>query len=756
MEESRFRAIRLQSLCAAGICAGLLVTEPAFAQQAMAVDGSSGRADRSLLATRASGFVVLDGVLDEPAWADAPVANGFVQNEPSEGQPASFDTEVRVLYDDRAVYFGVFAHDDEPGSLVISDLRKDFNTAAGDAVLIVIDTFRDRRNGFEFATNPAGAKWDAQMSNEGRESNANWDGIWDVRTRVVEDGWYAEIRIPLLTLRFARGDPQAWGLNFQRRLRRRNEESYWAPLPRIYDIHRVSMAGSLDDLRQLRPGRNLRVKPYAAATSISGARPTNRELDAGLDVKYGLSAGLTLDVTVNTDFSQVEADEQQVNLTRFSLLFPEKREFFLENSGIFQFGLPSTGGTAVGSARPAASGRQNSPPDLRLFFSRQIGLSSAGSAIPIQVGSRVTGRVGPYSIGALNIQQAAQDPVAATNFTAVRVNRAVLANSDIGVMLLNKEPGGEGYNRVGGLDANFRFGELSMGAYAVKTDAPQTVVPGSGEDYTARANFTYTSRTWLARGLYEVVGERFHDEMGFVPRLGVNHVASYGRLNWRPTWAAEHLLIREIGPHFHFDQFDRRDGTGTESRYLDWHLVLTMNDSGFFESGVNGNRENNVRPFTLNAPRGVTVAPGAYEFDEFFALYRSNNAARFSFETRFSRGALYDGHRSGYAFAPTVRVNQHFNASFSMQVNDIDLPATSYVSTLMAMRLDYSVNTRVFINALMQYNTDSEEWSSNVRLNVIHRPLSDFFLVYNERRLGGSGGIVDRSIVAKLTYLLAF
>jgi len=752
MERTRPRV----SAAVMGLCALLLVVEPAVARQTVPGGGAAERAEPRLLATRASGPLTLDGRLDEPAWTLAPVARGFVQNEPSEGRPASLDTEIRVLYDDRAVYFGVFAHDDEPASLVVSDLRKDFNTAASDAVLIVIDTFRDRRNGFEFATNPAGAKWDAQMSNEGRESNANWDGIWDVRTRVAEEGWYAEIRIPLLTLRFARGDPQAWGLNFQRRLRRRNEESYWAPLPRIYDLHRVSMAGSLDDLRQLRPGRNLRVKPYTAATSSSGVLPSKHELDAGLDVKYGLSAGLTLDLTVNTDFSQVEADEQQVNLTRFSLLFPEKREFFLENSGIFQFGLPSTGMTNVGSARPAASGRQNSPPDPRLFFSRQIGLSSAGSPIPIHVGSRVTGRVGRYSMGALNIQQAAQEPVPATNFTAVRVSRAVLANSDIGVMLLNKEESGEGYNRIGGLDANFRFGELSLGAYAVKTAAPQTVVPGTGEDFTARANFTYTSRTWLARGLYEVIGQRFHDEMGFVPRAGVDHVASYGRMNWRPSWGSELFSIREIGPHFHFDQFDRRDGTGTESRYLDWHLVLTMNDSGFFEAGVNGNRENNVRPFMLNAARGVTVAPGSYDFDEYFALYRSNNAARLSFETRVSTGDLYDGRRNGCAFAPTVRVNEHFNASFSVQVNDIDLPTSSYVSALMAMRLDYSLNTRVFLNALVQYNADSEEWSSNVRLNVIHRPLSDFFLVYNERRSGSTGDLVDRSIVAKLTYLFAF
>jgi hypothetical protein len=737
-------------------CSVLALPRRLDAQDASPLDYATARLERRLLATRAAGPVSLDGALDEAAWRDAPVASGFLQNEPREGQPATFDTEVRVVYDDRALYFGVFAHDDEPGAVIVSDLKKDFNTGASDAFLIVVDTFSDQRNGFEFATNPAGAKWDAQMSNEGRESNANWDGIWDVRTRMASNGWYAEIRIPFRTLKFTVQDPQTWGLNFQRRLRRRNEESFWAPLPRIYTLDRVSLAGSLAGLSRLRPGRNLRVKPFAATSSSTvGRQPSNGDFDAGLDVKYGLTTGLTLDATVNTDFSQVEADEQQVNLTRFSVLFPEKREFFLENSGIFQFGLPSTGTASLGSASPAAAGRQNSPPDLKLFFSRQIGLSDAGAAIPIVVGSRVSGRAGRYSIGALNIQQSEQRPVPATNFTAIRFDRAVLANSDIGVMLLNKDQAGEGYNRVAGVDANFRFGQLSLGAYGVKTAAPQTAIPGNGEDFSARANLNYQSRTWIVRGAYEAIGQRFRDELGFVPRLGVDHAASYARRNYRPKWASR-LGVREIGPHFHFDQFERRDGTGTESRYFDWHVVLMMNDSGFFESGVNRNREGNVTVFLLNGARGVRIKPGIYDFNEYFALYRSNNSARFSYEARYSDGGLYDGHRRAYSIAPTLRLNEHFNASLSVQINDIDLPVASYVSKLVATRVNYSFNTRIFLNALVQYNSDTRQWNSNVRFNVIHRPLSDVFLVYNDRRLDTTGDLVDRSVIAKVTYLLAF
>jgi hypothetical protein len=752
---SRATARRWLCLLVSALCGGVAFgPDPVAAQTS--TTGTPLRSERRMTATRTTGSIDIDGVLDEPAWEAAPIANGFVQSEPREGQPATFDTDVRVLYDEQALYFGVFARDDQPSAIIVSDLKKDFNTAASDGFLIVIDTFSDQRNGFEFAINPAGAKWDAQIANEGRESNANWDGIWDVRTRIVETGWYAEIRIPLRTLKFTSASSLSWGVNFQRRLRRRNEDSFWAPIPRMYTLDRVSLAGSIDGLRQLRPGRNLRVKPYAAANSSTvGILPSNSNFDGGVDLKYGLTSGLTLDTTVNTDFSQVEADEQQVNLTRFSVLFPEKRDFFLENSGIFQFGLPSTGGSSTGSASPAASGRQNSPPDVKMFFSRQIGLSDAGDAIPILTGSRVTGRAGRYAVGALNIQQRRQGPVPATNFTAIRLDRAVLANSDVGLLLLNKNANGDANNGVAGLDANFRFGQMAIGAYAVKTMAAQRTVPGTGEDVSTRANFNYQSRTWLARGAYETIGRRFRNELGFVPRVGVNHTAAYLRRNFRPEWASS-LGIREIGPHLHFDSFERRDGTGTESRYFDWHVVLMMNDSGFFEGGVNRNREGSVAPFTLNSARGARVEPGTYDFNEYFALYRSNNSAHVSFETRYSNGELYNGRRTGYAFAPTFRVNEHFNASVALQINDIELPSAAYVSKLIATRVNYSMNTRLFLNALVQYNTDTQQWSSNIRFNVIHRPLSDFFLVYNERRHDTTGDLVDRSVIAKLTWLLAF
>ena len=322
--------MNLHMLLARAALATMIVAAagPAFAQTSLngGIDYATAREERRLKATQAQGPIALDGRLGEASWAAAPLATNFVQNDPREGEPATYDTEVKLLYDDRAIYIGVFAKDPEPGQIIVNELRKDFNTGSADGFQVVIDTFHDERNGYQFAINPSGAKWDSQMSNEGRDQNANWDGTWDVDTRIGEDGWYAEIEIPFKTLKFGPEAMQTWGINFQRRLRRKNENSYWSPLRRIHQLSRVSMAGTVEGLQGLKPGANLRVKPYALANfnKLAGVA-VDKDFNGGFDVKYGVTSGLTWDFTVNTDFSQVEADEQQVNLTRFSLFFPEKR-----------------------------------------------------------------------------------------------------------------------------------------------------------------------------------------------------------------------------------------------------------------------------------------------------------------------------------------------------------------------------------------------------------------------------------------------
>ena len=734
------------SLITAALCC---FTAAAFAQ------GTTTAPPVTMTAVQARGHITIDGALDEPDWSAAPVARGFIQSEPHEGQSATFDTEVRMIYDDDAVYVGVVAIDPDPSKIIVTDLKKDYAVDASDAFAVILDTFHDGRNGYEFATNPSGAKYDAQITNEGREINANWDGIWDVKTRVTERGWVAEIWIPFRTLRFASADPQTWGINFRRKVRRLNEDSYWSRLPRIYSLERVSMAGSLDGLRGLRSGKNVRIKPYALSSgSTIGSRPANGDFQGGVDVKYGITNGLMWDFTVNTDFAQVEADEQQVNLTRFSLFFPEKRDFFLENSGVFGFGLPDAGSFGgVGAGGIVFGGRQNGGQDMRLFFSRRIGLSDGGASLPILGGTRLTGREGRYSLGVLNIQQRESGGVRATNFSALRMRRDILANSDIGAVLLNKEEAGPGYNRLAGVDANFRFGFLQVNGFVAKTMSATTVA-GSGNSIVGRSNVNYQSRIWQFRGRFDAIGSQFNDELGFVPRRGVNdeygYVSRSIRASWFPGW------LRELRPHWQLDNFTRQQDRSLDTRQQDFHLPLFMQNGGFMEIGANTNVESIRTPFILNPARGAIVGVGRHDYNEYFITYAGNGAARFAPSMRYSTGSFYGGgSRRSYAFGPSIHVNEKLSGSLNLQINDITLPAASYVSTLATTRINYNFNTRVFLNALLQYTTDTHQLSSNIRFNIIHRPLSDFFFVYNEHRDEHTGLLQDRSLIAKLTYMVA-
>jgi uncharacterized protein DUF5916/cellulose/xylan binding protein with CBM9 domain len=709
---------------------------------AININYDTARLERRLMAVRAAGSISVDGVLDEPGWADAPMAHNFIQNDPREGEPATYDTEVRILYDDDALYFGVFAKDDDPARLIVNDLKKDYSTGNSDGFTIILDTFHDERNGYQFATNPAGAKWDSQTSNEGRENNPNWDGIWDVATNIAETGWYAEIRIPFRTLKFDPAELQTWGVNFERKLRRFNEDSYWSPLPRIYNLDRVSMAGTVEGLRGLRPGKNLRIKPYGASSSNTVAgTATKGEFDGGLDVKYGVTTGLVWDFTANTDFSQVEADEQQVNLTRFSLFFPEKRDFFLENSGIFQFGT--------------AGGNFNNRTDMRLFFSRRVGLSDDGEVIPILAGTRLTGRQGAYSLGVLNIQQREQGAHAGANFTALRLRRDILSQSDIGAVLLNKDENGAHFNRVAGVDANFRFGYLMLNGYVAKAFSPDTTgTPSTGNEYTTRTGFRYEDREWRFEGGYSGVGNRFNDEMGFVPRLGVHYFDGWMGRRLRPL--ATSSWLRQMQPHMEYDVFTRQDTGRLETRTIGYHYNFNLEDGSNVEIGVNSLAENVPAPFTISNATGTLVNAGRYDYNEYFAFWRTNESAPIAVNGRYNIGPFYGGYRRTYTIGPSVRLNENLNAAVNLQLNDITLPTGAFVAKLVTTRVNYNFNTRMFFNALVQYNSDNHQWTSNLRFNIIHRPLSDFFLVYNERRDERTGQMLTRAVIAKLTYMMAF
>lgn len=696
--------------------------------------------------------IVLDGVLDEPVWERAAVADNFTQTEPQEGEPASEATQARVAYDRETLYISFVAYDRQVHEVIVNELLKDFNTSDGDVVGVVLDTFHDRRNGYEFATNPAGARWDAQMTNEGREVNTNWDGVWSVKTRVNGDGWVVEMAIPFRTLKFREGNQLVWGINFMRRLRRKNEESYWAPIPRMFgSIHYVSRAGVLEGLEGISSGSNLRIKPYVvgSVTDLNNGGPAFHRTylgDVGVDLKWGITSGLTLDLSYNTDFSQVEADEQQVNLTRFSLFFPEKREFFLESSGIFRFGTPERMGMGPGAA--AGGGRQGAVrDDMILFFSRRIGLSDSGEPIPLRGGVRLTGRAGPFELGLLNIQQEASATTPSTNFTVARFRRNILANSDIGAMFMNVAREGGPFHRIYGGDANFRFFQnLNLSAYLAKTAAPHL----TGKNLAGRLALNWRNNFWETRQSYTNIQQNFDNPLGFVPRRGMSKWASFWGAHWRPT--ALRRRVREIFPHAQFDYINDPSGR-LETQLIDYHLPITLQDGTFLEAGINSSYERLVRPFAIH-PR-VSIDPGRYRFNEYFFLATTDRSKPLSFTTRLATGPFYDGYRRQYSGGVALRVNYRLTTSLSYTRNNIDLKKGSFNADLFSFRAAYSFSTNVFLNALIQYNQTSRTWSSNIRFNIIHRPLSDLYVVYNERRDDG-GRLLGRALIFKFTYLLSF
>jgi hypothetical protein len=331
-----------------------------------------GQPRKTVMAVRVESAITVDGELDEGDWALAQPATDFIQQNPQTGQPSTENTEVRLLYDDENLYVGVYCFDSAgPAGLVVNRVNRDFSGFDDDGFGILLDTFEDNRNGFIFNTNPQGAKSDSQVGSDGNSYNKDWDAIWHVKSKITEAGWQTEIAIPFKSLRFHEAESHRWGINFSRRIRRKNEETHWSPIPRPFGMSRVSEAGTLEGISGLRQGMNLQVKPYLSAPVVRlEGDDVDFKPEVGLDVKYGVSSQLTLDLTLNTDFAQVEADNQQINLTRFSLFFPEKREFFLENASIFQFGRQ-------GASR-RVGGRSRLDSDVIAFFSRRIGISEDG------------------------------------------------------------------------------------------------------------------------------------------------------------------------------------------------------------------------------------------------------------------------------------------------------------------------------------------------------------------------------------------
>ena len=714
-------------------------------------------------AIRLATGIRLDGVLDEEVYGAVPPITDFLQQVPVEGAPATERTEAWIMFDGENVYVAARVHDSAPESeWVANEMRRDTNQLRqNDTFTVFFDTFYDRRNGFNFYTNPLGARADQQFTNEGNP-NGDWNPVWDVRTGRFDGGWTAEMEIPFKTLRYRGGGAQLWGVQMRRSVRRKNEWTYLTRIPisagggrGAAGIFRVSAGATLVGIEPPEAGRLVEIKPYAigGVTTDRHSIPV-RENDgsgaAGVDVKMGITENLTADFTYNTDFAQVEVDEQQVNLTRFSLFFPEKREFFLEGRGIFGF---ARGG--VGAGNP---GEPSDAPTL--FYSRRIGLegdpNNVQVIVPIHGGVRMTGKAGAFDVGALSIQTEASPEAgtASTNFTVLRVRRDILRRSSVGGIFTNRSVSlvGPGASQAYGVDGTFSFFEnLDFVTYYARTRTPRA----AGRDASYQGRFDYGGDRYGLTVNHIAVEENFLPEIGFLQRDNYRRTNVAGRFSPRPQGSA---LVRRYSVEAGVDYFTTADRGLVETRERTVDFSTEFHNSDRFEVNLTNSYELLQAPFRIS--KDVVLPVGGYGFTAGTVSYTLGGQHRASGGLAFTAGSFWSGdirtleYRQG-----RINVSNQFSVEPTISFNDIDLPEGEFTTTLVSTRFNFAFNPRMFFSGLVQYNSSNDRWSNNLRLRWEYSPGSELFVVYTEERdVGGLrpirvDGLRNRGFVVKLNRL---
>ena len=688
-------------------------------------------------AIRLSEGIRVDGQLDEAVYQTAYAVTDFIQQVPDEGAPATERTEAWIMFDDTNVYVSARVWDSAPESeWIANEMRRDTNQLRqNDTFAVFFDTFYDRRNGFNFYTNALGARADQQFTNEGNP-NADWNPVWDVRPGRFDGGWTVEMEIPFKTLRYRSGLPQVWGIQLRRGIRRKNEWVYLTRIPisagggGAAGIFRVSAAGTLVGIETPPASRNIEIKPYGiggvTTDRLSAVKDQQRNGEFGLDVKYGITPNLTADFTYNTDFAQVEVDEQQVNLTRFGLFFPEKREFFLEGRGIFDF---ARGGVTGRFGGPGGGffGGGTAP---TLFYSRRIGLES-GRAVPIVGGGRVTGKIGKFDIGALNIQT--DDEVVSgarpTNFTVLRLKRDILRRSTIGGIFTNRSVAtvGHGASQTLGVDTTFAFYDtINIIGYLARTQTPGLV----SKDSSYQAKFDYAADRYGLQVEHLLVEDNFFPEVGFLLRDNFRRTFVQGRFSPRPQSIGS---VRQFVFDGSVDYILTADTNLLETRLNQFRFSTEFETSDTLNFTLNENYELLFAPFQPGPD--VSIAPGGYGFTDVELAYMLGGQRRVNGRIAVQHGGYFDGEITAVSLGRgRINVLPQMSVEPSVSFNWIDTPRGSFRTDLAVTRVNYAFNPRMFFSGLIQYNSASDTVSNNLRLRWEYSPGSELFVVYTEDR----------------------
>jgi hypothetical protein len=739
---------RVPPLCAVCLSAWLdLPTATAAPRQQSTLSES---ATRSALVTATAEPLTIDGVLDEPIWLAAPAIGDLTQRQPEQGAPPTERTDVRLLYDRDHLYVGVVAYDAEPHRMIGTQMARDASLSADDRVEIVLDTFRDQRSAFYFATNPSGALVDGLVASG--QLNADWDAIWDVRTRRTEHGWTAEFAIPFKSLSFPSGRT-VWGFNISRHIYRRLEEDRWSGARLDTQFYQLSEAGEITNLAGLTQGIGLDVRPFLAARWLRVEGTDDGSGKPGLDVFYNITPSLKLTATFNTDFGETEVDARQINLSRFSLLFPEKRSFFLQGAGVFNFA--SIGPEPAGGI-PAAGA------DVYPFFSRRIGLLG-DQEVPLDAGVKLTGTVGRTDVGLLAVRTGDLPIVSEKNFLVGRVKRNLFTQSYVGAIFTSGHPAQGQSGQTFGADmrlATSRFlgrpNNFVVNGYAVKS-----VNEGvSGRDWSYGFSAHYPNDKFNAQVAVREIQENFKPGLGFVQRDNVRLFRIAGSYNPRPR---DFLNVQQMFHDVYYTRFTRLDNGEVESwdvyvTLLDWHLKSGDNLHGMFD--FNPTYERLFESFEISP--GVHLLPGEYRFTRFRSnLLSTATKRRLSGSVNLAYGGYWSGNAEQLTTSLTYKVPPRFIVTLSANQTFARLPEGHFIARIFTSNVSYAVTPRLSLSNLVQYDNRSRNmgWQSRVRWTL--QPGNDLFFAFNQGWIQEDGGNLrfrtqDSKVSAKFQYSFRF
>ncbi len=679
--------------------------------------------------------IVMDGRLTESCWKTAVPVTSFTQRDPVEGSPATEKTEVRVVYDLMNIYIGVYCYDSEPERIIHNELRFDGPLDNDDNFTVVLDTFHDQRNGFKFCVNPNGARSDATLGSSGRSGsttvNSDWNGVWNAAASINADGWSAEIVIPLSTLRFSGGDVQEWGINFRRLIVRKNEEVLWSAWGRDNGITQLSQTGTLRNLKGIQRGRILEVKPFVLSGLENQAGDRSNQFKYGLDARYPLTSDLTLNFTSFTDFAQIEADRTQINLTRFDLKYPEKRDFFLEGADIFEFGSNAT-----------------TP-----FYSRRIGLTPNREAVPIQAGARVTGKTGKYSIGFMDVQTEDDKKLPATNYSVVRIRRDLWQKSSFGMIATGVQDNTGHYDRLLGADFTYRTDKfLGRRNFFISTDYSRDF---RDDNSSGRSNWYFTAQypndELNIILFYKEVGKNYKPEIGFLEGVGIRKIDLHVSINPRMN----NSLIKQFQMPYRFLFYYNLDG-GLMSRTLDLPPVgFVTRSEDRLTFTVTQRYESLTKSYNLF--KDVMIPPDDYTWWEEKVAFTSKPGRPISGNLTITTGQFYNGDKQTLDSGLTAKFSEFLSVETGATYNKMALGSRSFSTQEYDVRLNTNISPRLDMRTFVQWNNDDEVANLNFRIHFIPRVGSDIYFVYNHLWNGKQDyDTLYEASLAKIAYLFEF